>query len=1361
MKNRSLLPLAVFAIVAVCFPIIATAATNTPVSVTGFNRDVVIENTAVGPPYTSYAQEFNSGEGTAFFQTNLGSLAGGLPLNGSFANTNDGTVYQLQPYTTNNVLDLNSDTGLTNGTLFLVTPKVYDSIAIIANSGNGNSSGLATVTLHFNDGTSYNTNYYAPDWFNNNNNANYTVALQGFQRINLTSGSANGAPSNPRFYQTAITLSNISAITGKRLSSLTFYKPAVAVSTGIYALSGVTNASQSPLTYTPATLTNMSASAVTTTSATLNGQVTSTGNDVPMVTLYYGTTDGGTNAAAWANSISVGWQTGAFSTNIAGLSYNTTYYFTAQAVNAGGTSWYKPSVRFTTPVPVPATVTNYPATSVLANSASLNGAVVNTGGNTPTVTFYYGPSNGGTNAAAWAHNIPVGMQSGSFTRGAFGLSPSSTYYFTVQASNAAGISWASPAVSFTTLATNPVTPPVAVFTQHNNNNRSGENLNETALNVSNVNTNTFGLLYTRPVDDQIYAQPLIATNLTIPGKGVHNVLYVCTVNDSVYAYDADDPTVVNPYWETNLIPPGAVIVHNTDMTGACGGNYHDFSGEIGIVGTPVIDPVANIMYLVARTIESGVFVQRLYALDLITGANRIAPVVISGTFTSGTNMVSWDPQKNNQRSALCLANGNIYIAWSSHCDWGPYHGWVMAYNASTLAQVATYCDTPTGSAGGIWMSGQGPAADTNGNIFISTGNGTADSGDLVNRGMSFLKLNSSTLSIMTWFTPFNYSFLNGGDYDLGAGGVMLIPGTTLAIGGGKSSSTIAAHLYDVQRDAMGGLGSTADTNIVQSIPVTPTGLGFNHIHGAPVWWDGPDGSYTYVWGESDHLHQYKFDKVNGVFTTPAYAQSPTPAWVNGMTGGMLSISANGTNSGTGILWGSHQFTGDANQAVRPGIVHAYDAQNVTNELWNSEQYSARDSVGLYAKFVPPTVANGKVYVATFSGRVNVYGLLPNVAPIIYQNPQSSTRFTGDTVQIAVAPGGGKPLFFQWYQNGNKITGATNSAYYITNLQYSDAGTYTCTISNSLGSISTTPAVLTVETAPTISYSQTVMADQPIAYWRLDETNGTIAHDSVGGHDGVYNNANLGAPGYNANDPDTAVEFGTLSLTGSYVGGIEGIDFSTFANNATFSIETWVDSESFSEANGAGIVTYGYGGGGEEFDLDCGGSGSGYRFSVRDAINVAHNASSSVIGNGTWQHVVGVCDEPNGMTRLYVNGTQVATASISGGIQMGTVPVSIGSRESGYNDTNFTLNYQGLIDEVSIYNYPLSATQVANHYLAGINPVTTLYMKTSGKNVELTWSPGTLQSSPSVMGPYTNVPNASSPYTITPTGAALFYRLQVK
>jgi len=384
--------------------------------------------------------------------------------------------------------------------------------------------------------------------------------------------------------------------------------------------------------------------------------------------------------------------------------------------------------------------------------------------------------------------------------------------------------------------------------------------------------------------------------------------------------------------------------------------------------------------VVARTKENGTsFVQRLHALDVRTGAERTnSPVVITATYpgTGSGNVggvITFDPQRQNQRPGLALVNGIVYISWASHCDWGPYHGWVIGYDAATLQRAVVYNNTPNGSNAGIWMSGQAPSADTDGNLYLSTGNGTvgttANRRDTINRGESFLKLtrNGTNFTIASWFTPYNFTNLENGDVDLGSAGLLLIPGTSLAFSGGKEGK-----LYLVNRDNIGGLSgsTTADTNIVQSF--SPSS---HQFHGGPVWWDGPGGSYSYVQLSTDFLRQYKFNPPTGKFLLPNFAQSPTAA-AGGQPGGLLALSANGTNAGSGIVWATHNVSGDANQAVVTGILRAYNAQNVSNELWNSGQLSARDAVGNLAKFVAPTVANGKVYLATFSNRLNVYGLLP-------------------------------------------------------------------------------------------------------------------------------------------------------------------------------------------------------------------------------------------------------------------------------------------------------------------------------------------------------------------------------------------------
>lgn len=718
---------------------------------------------------------------------------------------------------------------------------------------------------------------------------------------------------------------------------------------------------------TPPVITNLPAGAIGTSSATLNGLVLDPGGNSPAVTFFFGTSDGGTNVAGWSNSIPLGIQSGAFAQTVTGLLANTTYYFTAQATNVAGKSWAAPSQSFTT-VTLPV-VTNLPATRIQGSFATLNGNVLFTGHQTPSVTIYYGPTDGGADPTAWSNNVALGPQGGVFAQTVYFLLTNTVYFYTAQAINVAGTNWAAPSQSFTTAATNvPAPPGASVLTHHNDNARTGMNLNETVLNITNVNTASFGLLYTRPVDDQVYAQPLVVTNVSILGKGTHNLVIIATVNDTVYAYDADDPLVTVPYWTNSFInPPNIVVPNNSDESaiGACGGNYLDYSGKFGIVGTPVIDSMSATLYVVARTKELGTnFVQRLHALDLTTGLERAnSPIVIAATYPgvgagSSGGIISFDSLRHNQRPALALVNGVVYISWSSHCDNGPYHGWVLGYDASTLQQVALFNDTPNGSEGGIWMSGQGPSADDLGNIYLTVGNGTVDATDY---GESFLKLsltnNSTRMNVATYFIPLNWPTLNSTDADLGSAGLLLIPGTTLAVSGGKQGI-----LYLVNRDSMGGISSGLQS----------WSAGTGQLHGAPVWWNGPNGSFMYVWTDSgNRLRQYQFTNL---FNMTPYAQGATTGG-SGSPGGILSLSANGTNAGTGILWATVNRTSDANQSVVAGSLHAYNAQNVASELWNSDMV-ARDSLGNLAKFVPPTVANGKVYVATFSGRLNAYGLLP-------------------------------------------------------------------------------------------------------------------------------------------------------------------------------------------------------------------------------------------------------------------------------------------------------------------------------------------------------------------------------------------------
>jgi hypothetical protein len=511
---------------------------------------------------------------------------------------------------------------------------------------------------------------------------------------------------------------------------------------------------------------------------------------------------------------------------------------------------------------------------------------------------------------------------------------------------------------------------VAVLTQHNDNTRSGWNDNETALTTSNVNVQQFGAVFTLPVDDQVYAQPLVVGHVSV-GGGSHNVVYIATVNNTLYAYDGDNG---RPYWQAGFTAPGMRPPRNTDMTGACGGGYQDFSGNIGIVGTPVIDTTRGTMYFVARSTTGSTFVQYLHAVNIVDG-NEIAgsPTQITATYSgngdgSVNGVIAFDAQRQNQRQGLTLLNGIVYVTFSSHCDWGPYHGWILGYDAATLQQRVVYNATPYGYAGGMWESGTGMAADAAGNLYVVTGNGTvgdsADPTSPTNRAESALKLTpvGSTLGVASYFTPYDYQYLNDNDLDYGSMGGLLIPNSGYYLTGAKDGT-----LYLLNKDAMGGYLSSG--NQVQQ--VVPLG-GTANMHCQTAYFKGSAREFVYVWSENDPLRAIPFDRTSNLLAPQSQVLGPVGP--TGQSGAVLSVSSNGSKDGTGIVWASYAFSGDAEHAVSPGVLRAFAANDITQELWNNRQNVARDGAGNYAKFSAPTIANGHVYLPTFSNRVVVYGL---------------------------------------------------------------------------------------------------------------------------------------------------------------------------------------------------------------------------------------------------------------------------------------------------------------------------------------------------------------------------------------------------
>jgi fibronectin type 3 domain-containing protein len=505
-----------------------------------------------------------------------------------------------------------------------------------------------------------------------------------------------------------------------------------------------------------------------------------------------------------------------------------------------------------------------------------------------------------------------------------------------------------------------------VFTYHNDNFRSGVNSNEFVLSPGNVNSAQFGKLFSYNLDGHPYASPLYVANVNIPGQGFHNVVYVATEHDTLYAFDADGLSA-SPLWTKSFLSQGVTTVPANDTGECC-----DIQPEIGITGTPVIDPATATLYVVVKTKENGNnYFQKLHAIDITNGAEKFGgPVTIqasvpgTGSGSSG-GQVPFNALRHNQRPALLLNNGVIYIAWAAHGDQQPWHGWVIGYNAATLQQTMAFNATPNSYGGGIWLSGGGLATDSTGNIFFTTANGSfnantggSDYGDTV------LKL-SPAGTVVDYFTPHDAANLESQNIDLASSGPVLLldqpgPNPHLLITGGKGGT-----VYVINRDNMGHFNASNDNNIVQSlVNIFPNGVPEPGNYMAPVYFNGT----VFFSPVNDTLQAFRL--TNGTLS-----QSPASrtAVVFEYPGGAFSISANGTAGG--VLWAVQRSGGSVTSSNGPGTLRAYDPANLTTELYNSNQAGTRDTLDIANKFTVPVIANGKVFVGTDS-KLMVYGLLP-------------------------------------------------------------------------------------------------------------------------------------------------------------------------------------------------------------------------------------------------------------------------------------------------------------------------------------------------------------------------------------------------
>jgi Ricin-type beta-trefoil lectin domain-like len=544
-----------------------------------------------------------------------------------------------------------------------------------------------------------------------------------------------------------------------------------------------------------------------------------------------------------------------------------------------------------------------------------------------------------------------------------------------------------------------------VLTWHNDVARTGQNLSEAILTPALVNSTNFGLIANVVVDGKVDAQPLYASAITLPGQGTHNILYIATEHDSVYAVNADSGTI---YWQKSLLAVGETTSDDRN----CG----QVTPEIGITSTPVIDRSAGAhgtIFVVAMSKDaSGNYYQRIHALDLTTGAEQAnSPVVVQATYPgtgdgSSNGLVSFSPGQYKERPGLLLVNGTLYTSWGSHCDDRPYAGWLMAYSEGTLKQTSVIDFAPNGSDAALWNAGAGPAADSSGNIFVALANGTFDTtltaagfpsaGDYGN-AVAKVALQNGELSVLDYWTMYNSDSESNGDVDLGSGGLMVLPnqvdstGTTrhLAVAAGKDN-----NLYLVDRDNMGHYDAANDGTIYQQLSgALPGG-----VWSSPAYFNGN----VYYGSVGSNLRAFQLSQARLV-TSAVQTTNTTFAY----PGTTPSVSAYG--AGNGVVW--------ATENTNPAVLHAYEAANLDTELYNSNQAGTRDHFGEGNKYIVPTIVNGKVYVGT-TNSVGIFGFVRQSTPLVADGPYVMTNANSQLVldDPSFSQSSGVAIY-QWGANG--------------------------------------------------------------------------------------------------------------------------------------------------------------------------------------------------------------------------------------------------------------------------------------------------------------------------------------------------------